>query len=302
MAHRRERIEMEVASLRKRQDNVNYARADGDASIPFYTVRTPGGCVWAADGVTASRQSGRGFAKDQMAVLLAPAFFDRPTYEFLEELLAPSHPRGSRLFLERVERNYHGEQFGKLWEDMLTNRHVIVVGLYRCPEAVSRNVPERLAPASYVLTGPARDTLIHAGDCMYVLETRFQQGVRRIPGLADVFRYACCSLIVPATSMLSEKRVQADRGDHAFAKRRCKAVTAACSSVWHPAAPGRANNGCVVARADSWSWRRHREWFRRRCNWRQRWWWRRRRQQQQQRRSTSRDASAGDGSARACGR
>ena len=108
-----------------------------------------------------------------------------------------SHVQTSNLYHIPVPKYYHGKQFGKLFDNLTTRRHMIPLGLYRqqnvnlsiikdsilqTAQVKDHNDPKANTKKmiKYVVTNPKEDTKLQEDDLVFVL-------ARHNPGDPDLW-------------------------------------------------------------------------------------------------------------------
>ena len=109
-----------------------------------------------------------------------------------------SHVQTSQLYHIPVPKYYYGKQYGKLFDNLTTRRHIIPLGLYRQQNVnltvikdsimQSKTTPKDMNDVKanikrmikYVVTNPDKETKLHEDDLVFVL-------ARHYPGDPDLW-------------------------------------------------------------------------------------------------------------------
>jgi hypothetical protein len=76
-------------------------------------------------------------------------------------------PPNSHLYSVPVPKEFHGREYGKLFEHLITKHKAIPLGLYRNKRVLTKR--GKMTTVSYVLPSPPRHAAIKRDDLVYIL-------------------------------------------------------------------------------------------------------------------------------------
>ncbi|KAJ7570310.1 hypothetical protein O6H91_01G114400 [Diphasiastrum complanatum] len=115
---------------------------------------------------------GKGFCPEALIFLLYATFFNRNTVAIVEQLLSTRRilpfeeagdSSGTRLEQILLPKYYVGRNYGELFKELLKERKMLALGLYR-------PLGTHGSPVSYVYTNPPPHEQLVSGDLVYVLQ------------------------------------------------------------------------------------------------------------------------------------